>query len=326
MARKGMLLAMLMVSYLVVSLTGTALSQTKVRLGYGRFTNELVYVAMDKGLYKKHGVEVKFVGFPSLGRIPQVMAAGEIDMGVFTVPAFLISVEKGVKVVAVATIMGMSNPPVPYVAMESTGIKKIEDLRGKTIAISTFGGNFDLYLRYMLEKHGLDPKKDVTIVEMPLPQTLKAVTSRRVDAGVLTSTYYIVGKDKYGDRLRRIFDFKDVDPIKGLQWVSLLLGAKKDFLADNKESVKRVLKGHLEAVKFYKDDFKEAIKVVSKFLKSPAMKKSRPFDIPYDAKIDLRSIQTDIGLMVNFGYIKRPFKAEEVVDNSLLDELTKESR
>src|SRR3972149_3630025 len=141
MAKKGLLLAVLIICYLVVSLTGSALSQTKVRLGYGKFTNELVYVAMDKGFYKKHGVEVNFVGFPSLGRIPQLMAAGEIDMGVFAVPAFLTSVEKGVGVTAVANLMGMSNPPVPYVAMDSSGIRRIEDLRGKTIAISTFGGN-----------------------------------------------------------------------------------------------------------------------------------------------------------------------------------------
>ena len=321
MDSKRICLSIATVAFLVLSSVMISWSQTKVRLGYGRFTNELVYVAMDKGLYKKHGVEVKFIGFPSLGRIPQMMAAREIDVGVFTVPAFLIAVEKGVKAVAVATIMGMSNPPVPYVTMARTGIKRIEDLRGKTIAISTFGGNFDLYLRYMLEKHGLNPKKDVTIVELPLPQTLKAVTAGRVDAGVLTSTFYIVAKERHGDKVRRIFDFKDVDPIKDLQWVSLLLGANKDFLAANKESVKRLLKGHLEAVKFYKDNFKEAIKVVSKHLKSPAMKKSRPFSIPYDAKVNLRSVQTDIGLMVHFGYIKRPFKAEEVVDNSLIDEI-----
>ena len=71
--------------------------------------------------------------------------------------------------------------------------------------------------------------------------------------------------------------------------------------------MKRLLKGHLEAVRFYKDNFKEAIKVVSKYLKSPAIKKSRPFNIPYDAKIDLASVQTDIGLMVHFGYIKHPY-------------------
>ena len=296
-------------------------SQTKIRVGYGQFTNELVLLAMDIGSLKKPGIQVEFVGFPTLGRVPELMAAGKIDVGVFAVPAFLNAVDKGVNVVAVANVMGMSDPPVPYVTMADSGINKIEDLRGRTIAVSTFGGNFDLYLRYMLEKHGLDPKKDVTIVEMPLPQILAAVTAKRVDAGVLTAIYYTVAKEKYGDKIRVLFNFKDLDVLQGISWVSLVLGVNKDFLAKNREAVNKLLEGYLETVKFYKDQFPEALKIINKYLKSPELMKSRPFDISYDAKVDVRSIDVDIKIMRQFDYIKRPLSGREIVDNSLLDEI-----
>lgn len=297
-------------------------SQTKIRIGYGQFTNEIVLLAMDMGLLKRPGIQVEFVGFPTLGRIPELMAAGKIDVGVFAVPAFVNAVDKGVNVVAVANVMGMSVPPVSYVTMADSGINKIEDLRGRTIAVSTFGGNFDLYLRYMLEKHGLDPKKDVTILEMPLPQTLAAVTAKKVDAGVLTALYYTAAKEKYGDKIKLLFNFKDLDALQGLSWVSLVLGANKDFVAKNREELKKMLEGYLEAVKFYKDQFSESLKTINKYLKSPDMMKSRPFEISYDAKVDIRSIDMDIKIMRRFGYIKGSFSGREIVDNSLLDEVS----
>lgn len=164
MTGRGVHLGVLVVWFLVLSVAATALGQIKIRLAYGRFTNELIFLAMDKGFFKKSGIEVEFVGFPSLGRVPEAIAARRVDLGVFAVPALLNAVDKGLNVVAIAKIMGMSDPPVTYVALADSGTKTVKDLKGKAIAISTYGGNFDLYLRYMLRKHGLDPKRDVTIL------------------------------------------------------------------------------------------------------------------------------------------------------------------
>lgn len=127
--------------------------------------------------------------------------------------------------------------------------------------------------------------------------------------------------------MRVIFTFKDLDILKGISWDSLVLGADKDFIARNRAAVKKLLEGYLETVRFYKDHFDEALRIIgTKYIKSPAIKKTGPFEISCDAKIDPRSTQVDINLMRQFGYLKRDLRPEQAVDNSLLDEVLAKRR
>src|ERR1019366_940856 len=60
-------------------------------------------------------------------------------------------------------------------------IKTIEDLKGKVLAASVFGAVNDQTIRTMLRKHGLDDKKDVTMVEVKLPNMKAVLSERKVD-------------------------------------------------------------------------------------------------------------------------------------------------
>ncbi|MEE8450040.1 MAG: hypothetical protein V3S39_10450 [Thermodesulfobacteriota bacterium] len=51
-------------------------------------------------------------------------------------------------------------------------------MKGKKIGVNNYAGNFDLYLRYMLSKHGLNPKKDTAILEMPIPAVIKSLLAK----------------------------------------------------------------------------------------------------------------------------------------------------
>ena len=57
-------------------------------------------------------------------------------------------------------------------------IKKVEDLKGKVVATNAAGSAVDIASRAMLRKHGLEDKRDYTIIEAPFP-TMKACCSRR---------------------------------------------------------------------------------------------------------------------------------------------------
>jgi ABC-type nitrate/sulfonate/bicarbonate transport system substrate-binding protein len=105
-----------------------------------------------------------------------------------------------------AMVAGKFRGKVIYVTAKSLGhrfivapdIKSFDDLKGKTIAISTFGGLTDMLTREILEQHGIRPHKDVALLQLGTPDlrygALKAGT---VKAALVSSTPGI-------DSLRRL--------------------------------------------------------------------------------------------------------------------------
>lgn len=70
-----------------------------------------------------------------------------------------------------------------------TGIKTVEDMRGKAIGISGPGSVSDTMMRYVLNKHGIDPDKDVQLIAIGGVQSLKAaVENRKVEAGAMVNS------------------------------------------------------------------------------------------------------------------------------------------
>ncbi len=57
-------------------------------------------------------------------------------------------------------------------------IQKVEDLKGKVLATNAAGSAVDVAMRAMLRKHGLEAKRDYTIIEAPFP-AMKAMLRRR---------------------------------------------------------------------------------------------------------------------------------------------------
>jgi NitT/TauT family transport system substrate-binding protein len=96
-----------------------------------------------------------------------------------------------------AMVAGKFRGKVIYVTAKSLGhrfivapdIKNFNDLKQKTIAISTFGGLTDMLTREILEQHGIRPHKDVALLQLGTPDlrygALKAGT---VKAALVSST------------------------------------------------------------------------------------------------------------------------------------------
>ena len=112
------------------------------------------FVAKDKGFYKDAGLDVTInPGGPDVAP-PQVIAGGGADVVVDWMPSALASREKGVALVNVSQTFKHSG--LELVCRKDTGIKKPEDLKGKTVGI-WYGGNEYPFLNWMSK---LDYKTD----------------------------------------------------------------------------------------------------------------------------------------------------------------------
>ena len=134
---------------------------TKISISYPEGGAHLpLFYARDKGIFAKNGLDVTLQG---LGGGPVATAAlqsGEIQIADITGSEVVSADAAGADIIILATLM----PVYPYVFEVSQAISSKDDLKGKTIAVRSFGDATDIATRVLLKKEGLDPDKDVTIL------------------------------------------------------------------------------------------------------------------------------------------------------------------
>ncbi|MGE0306762.1 MAG: ABC transporter substrate-binding protein [Acidimicrobiia bacterium] len=134
------------------------------------------YAAKDQGFYKDEGLDVTILE-GGVDIVPQtVLAAGGADFGIAWVPKALASREQGAGITEVAQIFQQS--PTLQVAWADSGIKSAADLKGKKVGNWGFGNEFELFAG--MTKAGLDPAKDVTLVQQQFD--MQALLKREIDA------------------------------------------------------------------------------------------------------------------------------------------------
>jgi NitT/TauT family transport system substrate-binding protein len=140
-------------------------------------------------------------------------------------------------------------------------IRKPEDLRGKKIAVSGFGSLGDFLERYILKKYGLDPVKDVIMLAIGnTPDRLQALFNGAVDAADLSYPVDVQAERK-GYRL--LWDAK-----QEVSYPSMSIVTRRKHSIDDRDSVMRMVKAHVEGIHLLKTNKEFAMKVLSKYLKT----------------------------------------------------------
>lgn len=110
------------------------------------------------------------------GSAPEItaLAAGDLDLSPLSFSAFAFAINNAhmtrLKIIADGLEDGVPGwYATPYRVLKSSPIKTIAGLKGHVLGVNTFGGAVDLSLRLMLEKAHLNPKTDVTIIEVKVP-------------------------------------------------------------------------------------------------------------------------------------------------------------
>src|SRR3984957_5325402 len=91
--------------------------------------------------------------------------------------------------------------------LKDSPIRTVEDLKGKILATNGGGSVVDLATRYVLKKHGLEDKKDYTVIEVSLPNMFPMLAARKVDLVSLNTNY--MHDPKIAAEVRTLFREKD---------------------------------------------------------------------------------------------------------------------
>jgi sulfonate transport system substrate-binding protein len=268
----------------------------------------------------------RFAGTPPL---ITALAAGELDIAGLTFSTLPIAIQNaGLDDLRVLTDEFQDGNPGYYsnefMVLNDGPINKIEDLKGKTVATNVAGSAVDVAMRAMLRKHGLEDKRDYSIVEAPFP-TMRAMLAEQKAALVPAVVPFALDPE-----LRKIahtlFDTKEAVGITQFSvWV-----ARKPFIDKNRAALVDFLEDSLRIVRWYLDpaNHAEVMQIASRLTKAPPERFGWVFtkqDNYRDPNMmpDLAALQRNVDLMKDLGFVKASVDVKTHADLSLVEEAAK---
>jgi sulfonate transport system substrate-binding protein len=209
-----------------------------------------------------------------------------------------------------------------YVQKDSP-IQKIEDLKGKVVGTNGGGSAVDIAVRAMLKEHGLEDKRDFTMLEGPLPAMPAMLLEKKADLipGVLP--FSLNPKLKSDGRI--LFHQRDALGVTQM----IVLTARKSFIDKNRAAMVDFMEDTLRIVHWYLDpaNHEEAAKIAAKITKAPPERfgwlftKQDTYRDP-DLLPNLDALQKNVDETQKLGFIKQHIDIKNYADLSLVKEAT----
>ncbi len=186
--KKAVMIGLLITVMALSTSLGSALAQTKVRVGKAvakTFGFIPVDVGIDKGFFKKRGLDVEVFTFRGAGPMWSALAAEGIDISIGDSGGPL-AIAKGTPIKILVDTRNNLNPFV-LIIREGSGIKTLADLKGRKIGVTSHGAFTDWVIKGLSAKQGWDPDTGITRVPLgPFTGQVAAITRGETDGFVWT--------------------------------------------------------------------------------------------------------------------------------------------
>lgn len=297
-------------------------AQKPVTAGVAGPAVNLVYawVAQDAGMWKKHGLDARVVLFESGSTLAQAARSGDIQFVINSGPTTIASRAQG----ADSIIVGSAVNTLPYSLVAAKGITKWDQLKGRKVGISRFGSGTDTAIRLVCKKFGLDPVKDLVILQGGTqPSRLQALLVGALDATLVSPPLDLTAKKQGLSILVNLAEL-------GIPYPQLVIETSERIIRENPQLVKNFLKGFIEGLYYVANHKDETKKIITKYLKTSdpeileATYQSFMQVTDYSANPNLdgmRNAIEEVGQRVPAAKTKKP---EDFLDMRFLKELDKE--
>jgi len=269
---------------------------------------------------------VRFQGTPPM---ITALANNEIEIGDLAYSSFGLAVQNaGLDDLRVIADEFQDGVPGYYsnefFVRKDSGIGKIEDLKGKVIAINAIGSGVDIAMRAALKKHGLMDKRDYTVIEAPFPTMAALLKDKKADliSAVLPFSLNPVLKEE-GKRL-----FDSTEGVGRSQFV--FWAARKPFLDKNRAAMVDFMEDVIRIERWYLDpkNHDAVARIASEMLKVPPERfgwlftKQDSYRDP-EAKPDLDALQRNVDICAELGIFRAKFDVKKHADLSIVEEAAK---
>lgn len=220
----------------------------------------LAQIAESRGYFGEEGLEATVRSF-SYGKLALTdLLQGNADFATVAETPVMFSIINGEKIGVIATIQSSTRNHA-IVARKDKAVLTPQDLKGKRIA-TTLGITADYFMDAFLATHKIS-RKEITIVNLRPEEHQDALVNGRVDA---LSTFYPFLKKTQDTLGARGITFYDRD----IYTETFHVVAKQDYISNNTEKVRKVLRALLKAEAFAAQHPAEAQKIVADFSRTDA--------------------------------------------------------
>lgn len=210
--------------------------------------------------------KIEWVQFQGTAPMVQAMIAGALDCSTQG-PLSLANghIDGGLESYVVAEHLGTAPGSfAPYWAvLEDSPIKTAADLKDKTVSINVLGSGLYGQLALYLKNGGLNPERDIRLVEVGFSMSEDALRSKRVDAAVMNQPF--AAKAEGAGGIRKLFSVSDVIP----KSIMILEACSKAFVDSKPELATLYVKDLTTAMEKAVANREETIRVASEVTKAP---------------------------------------------------------
>jgi NitT/TauT family transport system substrate-binding protein len=219
---------------------------------------DVLYVTKKTGAFKRNGLDVDFILFQGGSQALQVLLSGDVKMisgggGTAAQSARM----KGAGNVLIATY----TPTMPFSLYVNQKIQDGKQLKGAKIAISRFGSSSDFAARYILTRLGVQPVKEVTLMQIGNQrERLSALLSGAVDGSVIDAPNTLIARQQ---GFRQLADASGL----GLAYPHNNITTTDRFIREEPETVMNFVRAFVEGIAYYKTHKAESIQMIKEFLR-----------------------------------------------------------
>jgi NitT/TauT family transport system substrate-binding protein len=292
----------------------------KINVAYSSISGNqaALWVAQDKGFFRKYGLEVQAVLIESGTTTSQALVAGDLTFANVAGPAVIQSNLRGADAVIIAGVLNT----LIFQLYTDKNITRPDQFKGKSVSVTRFGSATDFAMRYALEKYGLDVNKDVAILQLGNhPAQLAALEAGRVQGAMLSMPTSLRAK-KMG------FSMMADLQMLGLEYQHTSIATTKTLIKSKPDMVRDFLRAYIEGIHYAKTHRKETLEVLAKYLRvddkevldetyETVVSTLMP-EKPYPTQKGIQTILRELGAKDPVARSARP---EQFVDISIIKEL-----
>lgn len=309
---------------LVVAVIGAAAEgaeATRIRVGYPSPSASFfpLFATKEAGLFEKYGLDTEMIYVQGV-QLVQVHVAGQLDVATISSVVYLQAAVEGADLVQIASSIDGQLMKV----MVHPSITKPQDLKGKTLAVTRFGSLTDLLIRPALKNWGLEPQKDVKLIQIGrMPDIATAISQRTVDGGVISFPTSVQAEKL---NIKTLLDFAESD--FALPATTVVISRR--YGKSHRDEVLRFLKAYIEGTQRLFADRELGIRALRRYggisdrdLLASTYDLFTSRYIKKTPNVNLKGIENSLSLIAESNPKAKGHKPEEFMDTSFMAELEK---
>ena len=297
----GLSLRLAAMAFVLLGSLGHLAAQTndKIRLGYSGtgLNNYVLEMGKRQGIFRRNSIDIEVVYVNSGSLLGQGLIAGTFDLAFSQGSEAMLAKLRGADVRITAVVANRFN----HVYLSAPSITSFRQLKGKKVAVSRFGSGSHFQTNLALREGGLDPEKDVTVLQIGNSGArITAILSGVVDGTIMAADFVPRAKREGFNVLADLADTKIEYPFLSLN----MMGA---YIDKNFRLVKALIKSMAESIRALQTD-------------------------PVNARVAIRAaLKTDDNETIDYALARsvqvlarRPFPTQAGIQ-TVIDELGKEA-